>query len=155
MLLADWIVVPAQSAGLMVGACMNRTKKTASCLLIGTILLAASAFAADDADKDAVVLYFNGRSWNSLSQVEPQLAPAFKKFLVRGVYEGAFAMDPQTALTQYNPNTSYTDMVRRVDRFYENPLNLKTPLSYALILISKDMAREQSAPKKLVSLEAS
>jgi hypothetical protein len=114
-----------------------------------------AACAAEEADSDAVVLYFNGKSWNSLSQIDPGGSPALKKFLVRGVYEGAFAMDPQNALLQFNPNTSYTDMVRRVDAFYSHEQNLKTPLSYALILISKDMSRERSGPRRLVSLENS
>ena len=137
----------------MVGACMNRIKKTVSCLLMATAVFTTSAWSADDADKDAIVLYFNGHSWNSLAQLDPDRAPTVKKFLVRGVYEGAFAMDPQNALSQFNPSTSYSDMVRRVDRFYASDQNLKTPLSYALMMISKDMTRERSGPRKLVSLE--
>lgn len=138
----------------MVGACMNRIKKTASCLLWITAFFIGTACAAENADKDAVVLYFNGQSWNSLSQIDPEGAPALKKYLVRGIYEGAFAMDPQNALSQFNPSTSYTDMVERVDQFYSREQNLKTPLSYALIIISKEMMKAKSGPRKLVSLEA-
>ena len=134
---------------------MQAKKKTASCLLLLTLFLTASAWADDNADKDAVVLYFNGASWNELSKLDSSQAPTVKKYLIRGIYEGAFAMDPQNALLQFNPSTSYTDMVRRVDLFYTSEQNQKTPLSYALMMISKDMSRAKSGPRKLVSLEAS
>jgi hypothetical protein len=125
-----------------------------SLILLLTFLLLGNAYAAgDEKDKDTVMLYFNGRSWNNLERLDPTLAPAMKTFLVRGVYEGAFAMDPENALQQFYPNTTYTELVSRLDLFYSDNKNLKTPISYALMMISKDLAKKKPGEKKLVSLE--
>jgi len=130
-------------------------RKSLYLLILAATLASAAPASAQDQKEDAAVLFFNGLQWNELSQIDEQAATTVKMFLVRGIYEGAFVMDPERALSQFYPNVSYEDLIFALDKFYREFRNLKTPVSYALVMISRDLEKQnQPKPRRLVSFES-
>lgn len=127
-------------------------------LLISNIFGNAPAFAVDKDDENAKTPVFTGQDWHRLEKIDTELSPTFKMCIVRGVYEGAFAVDPENAYERYGPWISFRDVVRLVDGFYSDKANDEVPLTHALLLVSPGKVpttalTPPSRRKSLVSLE--
>ncbi len=83
------------------------------------------------------LLYFDGSQWNRIERISPEWAPTFKTFLVRGIYEGAYTVNPQMFTEQFNNDASLREIVKELDVFYSDERNLKTPVAYALMMSTK------------------
>lgn len=107
--------------------------------VITAFLLISSAVSATPINEKKFVTanVFNGTNWRGLDRINEEWAHMFKICLVRGIYEGSFALDPQNAYEQYGPWISFRDLVSSLDRFYSEERNLQIPVSYALVLLAK------------------
>ncbi len=129
-----------------------------SLAFIVCFIFSSSAFAEK---KYTPVSIFNGTNWKKIAEANSDSTRMIKVYLVRGVYEGAYALDPENAYQQYGPWVSFGDLVKALDIFYSQERNEKIPLTYALILIANNgkiqnpaQAQPPDAPKRaLVSLE--
>lgn len=81
---------------------------------------------------------FNGKTWKGLQAMDADWGHMFKVCVVRGIYEGAYSMDPENAYEQYGQWVSFNDLVGALDRFYAEERNLQIPVTYALILVAKN-----------------
>ena len=131
------------------------------------IVVLFSAKQALSAEKKTLVppTAFNGQTWNRLKNIDAdeESTRMFKVCLLRGIYEGAYAMDPQNALQQYGPWISFGTLVEAMDRFYAVDRNQKIPITQALVLIARDPSGPLPTPvtapgastdfKPLVSME--
>lgn len=125
------------------------------------ILSCASAF--PDTEKYVLAATFNGHSWRKLEQIDEEATRLLKVCLIRGIYEGAYSMDPENALEQYGPWVSFGQLCEALDRFYKEDRNLKIPVTQALLLIARNASGPAPQPARpprvaagtLVSMESS
>ncbi len=130
---------------------------TAACLLL------SCTCAFSDTDKYVLAATFNGHAWHKLEQVDEDATRLLKVCLIRGIYEGAYSMDPENALEQYGPWVSFGQLCDALDRFYREDRNLKIPVTQALILVARNASGPAPQPAKppraaagtLVSMESS
>ena len=101
------------------------------------LLLSAAAGRAEG-PKYVPASVFNGVSWKKFDDLESDAARMAKVCLVRGIYEGAYAMDPENALEQYGPWVSFGTLTESLDRFYREERNMKIPVTQALVLIARN-----------------
>ena len=139
---------------------MGKITKILPVMLAVFLIFSPKNASADEDKKYIPAATFNGNAWHRLEQINAESAPMFKTCLVRGIYEGSFALDPQNAYEQYGPWISFGDLVTALDRFYAKERNLQIPVSYALVLIAKNptgptpsKTEPPNAVHKLVSLE--
>ena len=107
-------------------------------IYLSVILADSSTAHAADAKKYIQTSVFNGVNWKSLERINEEAAPMLKTCLVRGIYEGSYAIDPQNAYEQYGPWVSFRDLVLALDRFYAQERNRQIPVTYALVMIAKN-----------------
>jgi hypothetical protein len=112
--------------------------KTLTALLLAALISVYSSNASAR-DKDySPPAVFDGRTWQALTRIDAEWSPIFKTCIVRGIYEGAYAVNPQNAYEQYGPWASCRELVSSIDRFYSEHRNLSIPVAQALILLAAD-----------------
>lgn len=126
------------------------------------LLLTLRAHAGDDRPVTETPV-FSGKDWHRLDRIDPDWGPTFKLFLVRGIYEGAYAVDRDNTYEQYGPAVTFRDLVKALDRFYADDRNDKIPVTYALALLSHNpsgsvsralpIAERPAARRSLISVE--
>ncbi|GEM_PF-4584644 len=137
--------------------------KMRSFLFVVVCLALSCAPAFSDTQKYVLSATFNGSSWHKLEQVDEDATRLLKVCLVRGIYEGAYSMDPENALEQYGPWVSYGQLTEALDKFYREDRNLKIPVTQALVLIARNALGPAPSPARpprvatgtLVSMETS
>lgn len=117
---------------------MKTILKYSLILAIALSLISSVNGASANEKKLVPTTVFNGSNWRKLERINEEWAHMFKVCLVRGIYEGSFALDPENAYEQYGPWVSFKDLVSALDRFYAEDRNLQIPVSYALVLIAKN-----------------
>ena len=98
------------------------------------------------------LLYFDGSSWNRIEHISPEWAMTFKSFLVRGIYEGAYTVNPKMFTEHFNNDTSYREIVNALDEYYQDERNLHTPVAYAIMLVLKVPQAQASPPVRGTAL---
>jgi hypothetical protein len=87
-----------------------------------------------------VNLWFNGELWNSPELSSKDfLAQTMKVYLIRGVYEGIYYVNPKKLCSIYTCERNYEDLVMALDKFYGDDENIKIPIVDALELVSMEI----------------
>ncbi len=120
-------------------------RKVWSLVFVFVLFLSAAASAAED-KKYAPPSPFNGELWRGLAGVSEDYSRMFKVCLLRGVYEGAYSVDPQNAYQQYGPWVSFGELADALDRFYSDDKNLRISVTYAIVLLLRNSAGALSSP---------
>jgi hypothetical protein len=128
--------------------------KIHSLVLAAVCLTVSGVPALADSQKYILATTFNGSAWHKLEQVDEDAARLLKVCLVRGIYEGAYAMDPENALEQYGPWVSFGQLCEALDRFYKEERNLKIPVTQALVLIARNASGPAPQPARLPRVAA-
>ena len=114
-----------------------KLKHIFTALLVSLTLLNGTIARAAETQEIPDLVYFDGSAWNRIDRISPEWAMAFKSFLVRGIYEGAYTANPKMFTERFNNDTSYREIVKALDDYYQDENNLRTPVSYAIMIVLK------------------
>lgn len=85
----------------------------------------------------------DGGLWKRLNRnVDPATRQLVKVILVRGIYEGAWAVNEAEARETFFIYARYSTIAYALDRFYSDDRNIKIPITQALIVVSMELKRE-------------
>jgi hypothetical protein len=102
--------------------------------------------AAKPGEKIAVKVGLDGRDWNNIQSY------ALKFAVVRGCLDGAWYTDKASFSKNYNFNTTFDEIIERLDIFYHDPKNQKIVVAGAVQFVSLDLKGEKAAFDLLLRL---
>jgi len=117
-------------------------------LFLATLLPWGAARAQEESEsKYLPTVVMNGEGWKRVGNIDEQWGMTFKVCLLRGIYEGAYALDPQNAYEQFGPWVTFRELALSLDRFYIDERNRQIPVTYALVLMQAKNAPGSKTPK--------
>ncbi|MFH1593367.1 MAG: hypothetical protein ABID09_01555 [Candidatus Omnitrophota bacterium] len=92
---------------------------------------------------------YDGRYWRRMDQLnrsgEPYISVLGKVALVRGIYEGAWTVDPVKASTVYFQDMSFGGLILALDNIYKEGKNIGIPVAEALKIVSMELRGENAS----------
>ncbi|MDD4202475.1 MAG: hypothetical protein PHQ52_03320 [Candidatus Omnitrophica bacterium] len=107
-------------------------------LVIIVILLSVLKSRSEEAS-----IGLNGQTWQKLSEMDSTTSQMAKIILVRGIYEGAWAIDKEKAKEEYFDRVRYSSLANALDAFYSEYKNEKIPVSCALKIINMQLTGQR------------